>query len=66
MLTGSRTKRSSRDAAGAHELRIVDPVGGAQTSPIPAAASVVIVFKDADTDSIEALIIELDSELKRG
>ncbi|WP_158251158.1 hypothetical protein [Cryobacterium sp. Y11] len=47
-------------------MRIVDPVGGAQTSPIPAAASVVIVFKDADTDSIEALIIELDSELKRG
>ena len=51
--------------AGAHELRISNPFGGAQNSAIPADASAVIVFGDADTDSIEALIAQLDGELKR-
>ena len=57
--------RAVQRLAGAHELRIADPFGGAQNSAIPADASAVIVFNESDIDSIEALIAELGTELKR-
>jgi dipeptidase D len=56
--------RAVHRLAGAHELRIANPFGGAQNSAIPADASAVIVFNDMDRDSIEVLIAELDVELK--
>ncbi|WP_104126196.1 beta-Ala-His dipeptidase [Cryobacterium sp. Y57] len=56
--------RAVHRLSGTHEVRISDPFGGAQNSAIPADASAVIVFNDADTDSIEALIAELDVHLK--
>ena len=56
--------RAVHRLSGAHEVRIADPFGGAQNSAIPADASAVIVFNDADADSIEALIAELDVQLK--
>ena len=56
--------RAVHKLSGAHELRIADPFGGAQNSAIPADASVVIVLNDMDSDSIEALIAELDKDLK--
>ena len=51
--------------AEAHELRISDPVGGAQNTAIPADASAVIVFDPEVSSSIEALVAELDAELKK-
>ena len=56
--------RAVHRLAGAHELRIANPFGGAQNSAIPADASAVIIFNDMDRDSIEVLIAELDVELK--
>ncbi|WP_104198880.1 beta-Ala-His dipeptidase [Cryobacterium sp. Y29] len=56
--------RAVHRLSGEHEVRIADPFGGAQNSAIPADASAVILFKDADTDAIEALIAELDVNLK--
>jgi dipeptidase D len=57
--------RTVHRLAAVHDVRIADPFGGAQNSAIPADASAVIVFDDADTDSILALIAELDAELKQ-
>ena len=48
-----------------HELRIANPFGGAQNTAIPADASAVILFEGQDMSAIEALIAELDAELKR-
>jgi len=57
--------RAVQRLAGTHELRISDPFGGAQNSAIPADASAVIVFRDADAASIETLVAELGAELTR-
>ena len=57
--------RAMHRLAAVHDVRIADPFGGAQNSAIPADASAVIVFEDAATDSIEALIADLDAELKQ-
>lgn len=51
--------------ADAHDLRIATPSGGAQNNAIPADASAVILFDAQDKSAIEALIAELDAELKR-
>ena len=51
--------------ADAHDLRIATPSGGAQNNAIPADASAVILFDAQDKSAIEALIAELDTELKR-
>ncbi|WP_104134585.1 beta-Ala-His dipeptidase [Cryobacterium sp. Y62] len=56
--------RAIHKLAGAYDLRIAAPFGGAQNSAIPADASAVIVFNDRDTNSIAVLIAELDVELK--
>lgn len=47
------------------EVRIATPHGGAQNNAIPADASAVIVFPDAQEATVAALVAELDAELKK-
>ena len=56
--------RAVHKLAFAHDLRLADPVGGAQNSAIPADASAVIVFNSRDTESIQSLIALMGEDLK--
>ena len=56
--------RAVHRLAAAHDVRLAEPFGGAQNSAIPADASVVVVFNDHDTESIQGLISVLGEELK--